>query len=290
MSQFEVKDTLNGQSYVTCCYSGENKVFNDPFDWSDTDFSREHTYAHSWMPTFPCSDPEQEEYADQHNLYPANLPNANSPRSNLPLADISGDTVFNYLEGSVGYNEAGQLVYQPRASHKGNAARAIMYMATCYNGLSGNNWGIPSNQSQETLRSWHFTDLPDNYEIARNEYIYNLQQNRNPFIDSTDFACFIDFYQMSYDEDACGSAGLMEQLQSNYSVFPIPAKDELYAQINGLNIHEYTLMNSMGQKVIHKTKEDLAVVRIDTSSLPSGTYILRVSTSKGSLDKPIIIE
>jgi hypothetical protein len=290
MSQFEVKDTLNGQSYVTCCYSGENKVFNDPFDWSDNDFSREHTYAHSWMPTFPCSDPEQEEYADQHNLYPANLPNANSPRSNLPLADIAGDTVFNYLEGSVGYNEDGQLVYQPRASHKGNAARAILYMATCYNGLSGNNWGIPSNQSQETLRSWHFTDLPDNYEIARNEYIYNLQQNRNPFIDSVDFACFIDFYQMTYDQEACGSAGLMEHLQTNCSVFPIPAKNEIYAQINGLHIQEFTLINGMGQNVIHKTKEDLAVVRIDTSSLPSGNYILRVLTSKGSLDKPIIIE
>ena len=26
MSQFEVKDTTNGQSYVTCCYSGENKI------------------------------------------------------------------------------------------------------------------------------------------------------------------------------------------------------------------------------------------------------------------------
>ena len=123
MSQFEVKDTINGQSYVTCCYSGENKVFNDPFDWSDNDFSREHTYAHSWMPTFPCSDPEQEEYSDQHNLYPANLPNANSPRSNLPLADITGNTVFNYLEGSVGYNDDGQLVYEPRASHKGKRPR-----------------------------------------------------------------------------------------------------------------------------------------------------------------------
>ena len=290
MSQFEVKDTLNGQSYVTCCYTGENKVFNDPFDWSENDFSREHTYAHSWMPTFPCSDPEQEEYADQHNLYPANLPNANSPRSNLPLADIAGDTVFNYLEGSVGYNETGQLVYQPRASHKGNAARAIMYMATCYNGLSGNNWAIPSNQSQETLRNWHFTDLPDNYEIARNEYIYNLQQNRNPFIDSVDFACFIDFYQMTYDEYACESSNLMEQLQSNYSVFPIPAKNEIYAQINGLNIHGYILINSMGQKVIQRTKENLAVVRIDSSSLPSGSYILRVVTSKGTIDKPIIIE
>ena len=290
MSQFEVKDTINGQSYVTCCYSGENKVFNDPFDWSDNDFSREHTYAHSWMPTFPCSDPEQEEYSDQHNLYPANLPNANSPRSNLPLADITGNTVFNYLEGSVGYNDDGQLVYEPRASHKGNAARALMYMSTCYNGIGGLNWGIQSNQSQETLRTWHFNDAPDNYEIARHEYIYNLQGNRNPFIDSIDFACFIDFYQMTYDTDLCGNIGLLEQMESNFSVFPIPAKNEIYAQINGLNIKSYTLTNSSGQILINATNTDTPVVMINTSALSSGTYILTVLTDKGVLDKKVSIE
>ena len=290
MSQFEVKDTINGQSYVTCCYSGENKVFNDPFDWSDNDFSREHTYAHSWMPTFPCNNPEEEEYSDQHNLYPANLPNANSPRSNLPLADITGNTVFNYLEGSVGYNDAGQLVYEPRASHKGNAARAIMYMATCYNGTGGLNWGIPSNQSQETLRTWHFNDVPDNYEIARHEYIYNLQGNRNPFIDSIDFACFIDFYQMTYNTDLCGNIGLLEQMESNFSVFPIPAKNEIYAQINGLNIKSYRLINSSGQILINESSLDSPVVMIDSSALSSGTYILMVITDKGTLEKKVIIE
>jgi len=290
MSQFEVKDTINGQSYVTCCYSGENKVFNDPFDWSDNDFSREHTYAHSWMPTFPCNNPEEEEYSDQHNLYPANLPNANSPRSNLPLADITGNTVFNYLEGSVGYNDEGQLVYEPRASHKGNAARAIMYMSTCYNGIGGLNWGIPSNQSQETLRNWHFNDVPDNYEIARHEYIYNLQGNRNPFIDSIDFACFIDFYQMTYDTDLCGNIGLTEQMESNFSVFPIPAKNEIYAQINGLNIKSYRLINSSGQILVNQSNLDSPVVKINSSTLSSGTYILTVITDKGTLEKKVIIE
>ena len=271
MSQFEVKDTTNGQSYVTCCYSGENKVFDDPFDWSDIDYSREHTYAHSWMPTFPCSDPEQEEYADQHNLYPANLPNANSPRSNLPLEDITGTTVFTYLEGSVGYNASNQLVYEPRASHKGNAARALMYMATCYNGLLGNNWAIPSNQSQESMRTWHFNDLPDNYEIARHEYIYDLQGNRNPYIDSVDFACFIDFHQMVYDTEAC-NIGIIELLNSNFSVFPIPAKNELYAQINGINIIAYTLTNQLGQVVEQSNGINLPTLKHNTSKLSSGHY------------------
>ena len=290
MSQFEVKDTLNGQSYVTCCYSGENKVFNDPFDWSDNDFSREHTYAHSWMPTFPCNDPEQEEYADQHNLYPANLPNANTPRSNLPLEDITGSTVFTYLEGSVGYNDNNQLVYEPRESHKGNAARAIMYMATCYNGINGSNWSIPSNQGPVTLRNWHFNDLPDNYEIARHEFIYNLQGNRNPFIDSVDFACFIDFQQMTYDNDLCENIGLLEIMENNFSVFPIPAKHEIYAQINGLNISSFKLTNTAGKILMEESHLNVPVLKINSTNLSKGTYILSVSTDKGSLEKKVIIE
>ncbi len=289
MSQFEVKDTTNGQSYVTCCYSGENKVFNDPFDWSDNDYSREHTYSHSWMPTFPCNDPEQEEYADQHNLYPANLPNANTPRSNLPLEDITGNTVFTYLEGSVGYNSNNQLVYEPRESHKGNAARALMYMATCYNGISGNNWALPSNQNQESLRTWHFGDLPDNYEIARHEYIYDLQGNRNPYIDSVDFACFVDFHQMVYDQDAC-SSGVMELMHANFSVFPVPAKNEVYAQINGLNIISYVLTNSLGQIILHEKGLNIPTLKINTGEMSKGHYSLSVSTEKGTVEKSIILE
>jgi len=290
MSQFEVKDTTNGQSYVTCCYSGENKVFNDPFDWSDNNYSREHTYAHSWMGTFPCNDPEQEEYADQHNLYPANLPNANSPRSNLPLEDITGDIVFNYLEGSVGYNDNNQLVYEPRASHKGNAARAIFYMATCYTGNGGNNWAVPINQNAASLVNWHFNDPPDNYEIARHEYIFNLQNNRNPFIDSIDYACYIDFSNMSYNPEGCGNTGIEDILNRNFSVFPIPSSDKLFAQINGEIITAYELISIEGKTIDSKKNLNLSVLELNTSSYSPGAYQLNVTTPKGFVQKRVVFE
>ena len=132
--------------------------------------------------------------------------------------------------------------------------------------------------------------MPDNYEIARHEYIYNLQGNRNPFIDSIDFACFIDFYQMTYDTDLCGNIGITEQMESNFSVFPIPAKNEIYAQINGLNIKSYRLINSSGQILVNQSNLDSPVVKINSSTLSSGTYILRVITDKGTLEKKVIIE
>jgi hypothetical protein len=279
MNQFEVSDTTNGQSFVTCVYTGENKVFNDPFDWTATGYSREHTFCHSWMPTFPCDSPEEPEYTDQHNLYPTNLANANSYRSNLPLMDITGNVLFTYLEGSVGYNGA-QMCYEPRDAQKGNAARSIFYQATCYNGQNNLNWGIAANQDQASLKTWHFADLPDSYEIARQEYIYSVQGNRNPYIDSVNFACHVNFDNISYLETSC-NVGIDEQLAANLSVFPVPSNGNIYAQVNGLAITGYTITDLSGRivKASQGINEDILIV--SGNELNAGKYLIEVRTNLG---------
>ena len=286
MNQFEIRDTTNGQSTVTCVYSGERKVFNEPFDWTALGYSREHTYSHSWMPTFPCDNPEQPEYSDQHNLWPTNLQQANTPRSNLPLMDIDGNVVFTYLEGSVGYS-GNQLVYEPRAAQKGNAARSIFYMATDYNGQGGNNWQIPANQSQESLKTWHFTDLPDNYEIARNEFIFSKQANRNPYVDSVNFACHVNFANMSY---LVCDAGIEEKLAANFSVFPVPTSGKLFAQVNGLEIVDYTITDMQGRVIKSSSNVQVPVLELGTTELKSGMYLLQVGTAFGQVQREFIVE
>ena len=286
MNQFEIRDTTNGQSTVTCVYSGERKVFNEPFDWTALGYSREHTYSHSWMPTFPANNPEQPEYSDQHNLWPTNLQQANTPRSNLPLMDIDGNVVFTYLEGSVGYS-GNQLVYEPRAAQKGNAARSIFYMATAYNGQGGNNWQIPANQSQESLKTWHFADLPDNYEIARNEFIFSKQANRNPYVDSVNFACHVNFANMSY---LVCDAGIEEKLVANFSVFPVPTSGKLFAQVNGLEIVEYTITDMQGRVIKSSSNVQVPVLELGTTELKSGMYLLQVGTAFGQVQREFIVE
>jgi endonuclease I len=289
MNQFEIQDTTLGRSFVICAYSGERKVFNDPFDWTAVGYSREHSYCHSWMPSFPADGtPAKPEYSDQHNLYPTNLNNANSPRSNLPMNEITGSIVFNYLEGSVGYNGA-QMVYEPRDSHKGNAARSIFYMAVAYNGINGQGWGLGSNQPQEVLKTWHFADLPDNYEIARNEYIFSQQNNRNPFVDSVDYACFIDFSNVTYDADGC-ALSIEENLDQNFVVFPVPATTQLFLQVNGLNIQSYSITDATGKTVMSASNLEAPVVECNTTALSSGMYVVSVTTPKGMVSRNLVIE
>lgn len=288
MNEFEVADTTNGQSFVTCVYSGEKKVFDDPFDWTATGYSREHTFAHSWMPTWPADNPEKPEYTDQHNLFPANLQEANTPRSNLPLGEIIGTPVFSYLEGAVGNNASGQMVYEPRESHKGNAARAMMYMVVAYNfPLTGD---LDSDkQDAELIKTWHFNDLPDNREIARHEYIYNLQGNRNPFIDSVDFACYIDFDNNAYLPNGCG-LGLEEMVNNNMVVFPVPSNDKVFVQVNGYVIRGYELTDMAGRSIMAESGIDKPMLTFDSNELNAGSYIITVETAYGKAQRKLIIE
>ena len=240
------------------------------------------------MHTFPADTPEEPEYNDQHNLYPANLVQANIPRSNLPMDDIDSTVVFSYLGGSVGYAN-GQLAYEPRASHKGNAARAVMYMAVTYNfNLDGNV--NSTKQSQEVLKDWHFADLPDNYEIARHEYIFNLQGNRNPFIDSTDYACYIDFDALAHIPTGCIVGIGEEYLDANLVVFPVPSNDVVYVQVNGTEITSYSVLDLNGRVVESASGKNLQVLTLHKENLGAGTYLINVETPLGQVQRKMIIQ
>lgn len=204
VAEYAARDTVAGQKYIICVYTGERYVYTPPFSWGM--YSREHTWCHSWMPSYPSeSGPE---YSDQHHLFPTNQNKANSVRSNHPFG-IVVQVTNSYLEGKLGYNARGKLVYEPRNEHKGDAARALLYMALCYHGENGYDWSfrylnqtrLPSlgEDSIEValLLQWHAQDPPDAWERARNDSVYQYQGNRNPFVDHPEYVWLIDFYTMT---------------------------------------------------------------------------------------------
>lgn len=293
MDNFEVMDTVGGDSYVICCYSAERKVFTGAFDWQETGYSREHTYPHSWFPTYPANSTygqEEDEYLDYHNLYPINQSQANQPRSNLPLGIVE-EVLFQFEEGKRGKDANGALVYEPTDRNKGNAARAKFYMATAYNEMTApnDNWGLASNQDQEVLKQWHFNDLPDSYEIARNELIYSIQGNRNPYVDSVNFACYVDFHTMDYLQEGCELGLSKEYVNSNLSIFPNPSSNVVYVQLNGVEINSVDVTDMTGRKVGTFTSSN-EFVTVDVKNLKSGTYLLNIQTAKGNLVERIIVQ
>jgi endonuclease I len=206
VTNFASRDTSGGQKVVTCVYSGHQYVYAGTFTWAT--FSREHTWCHSWMPSNPGE--ASDEYADQHHLFPTHQNNANGRRSNHPLGIVTTAS-YTYLQGKLGTNSSGETVYEPRDEHKGDAARALLYMSVRYDGIGGYSWtfnnlnnvilpgqGNPeAPQSVQMLLDWHRQDPPSKWEVDRNNYIESIQQNRNPFTDHPEYVAHINFADLT---------------------------------------------------------------------------------------------
>ena len=283
---FEARDTTLDRRVVTCVYSGENKIYTEPFDWSSNGYSREHTYCHSWMPTNPAT--LLPEYSDYHHLFPTNLNEVNIVRSNNALGIVVNVT-STYLGSKYGTDANGQTVFEPRDEHKGDAARAMMYEAICYTTISGFSWALPSYQNQYLLKQWHFQDPPDNWEIARNDFIDSLQNNRNPFVDSIDYACFVNFSNMTYEPLAC-EASINELLNNGFITYPNPSKDEINLHVDATTISSYQIIDFQGRVVLSANVNNLALVKANISKLNAGTYLVKVVTPFGTAQRSIVIE
>ncbi len=203
LANYESIDNGDGTRSVFCVYSNFEHVYSGTFSWLP--FSREHTFCHSWMPTHPANSPvERDEYSDQHHLFPTHQDSANAVRSNHPLGIVSNATDI-FGEAKFGTDANGKEVYEPRDPHKGDAARAILYMMIRYDDIDGYDWGLDAvnaasgkDQDLDVLLTWHQQDPPDTWEIERNDYIESIQGNRNPFVDHPEYVNYIDFHTIEY--------------------------------------------------------------------------------------------
>ena len=276
INEFYARDTTNGQKVVTCVYSGFNSVYSEPFYWANTtidgDLSREHTFCASWMPS--NGDQNVPEYSDLYNLYPTEFDHANSTRSNHPLGVVA-NTTTTYLGCKIGTDANGNTVFEPRDEHKGDAARAMFYMITCYNGSSG-NWNLPSNQNQDILKTWNTQDPVSNHEIARNDYVNSKQTNRNPFIDHPEWANLIDFYTLTL----VGTEN--NDIDNSLVIYPNPSNGIIYFMNNNLIIETIKITDALGRTIAQQNNTEPV-------SLEKGMYFFHIYTNNGETVKKVII-
>jgi len=225
------------------------------------------------MPTNPADDPiQRDEYSDQHHLFPTHQNNANSVRSNHPLGNVTNIT-NTFGEAKFGTNSAGNTVYEPRDEHKGDAARAILYMMVRYDDIDGYDWGLNSvnansgvdPQDLGLLIQWHEQDPPDQWEIERNDYIQSIQGNRNPFIDHPEYINYIDFYEIEYVSNSLffseyiegsGENKVLEIFNKTGESIDLSAENyEIQIFSNGNNSPNYTI--SLSGIITH---EDVVVI------------------------------
>ena len=300
IDQFAHRDTTGGQNVLTCVYSGFQYLYTGAFFYDV--MSREHTWPHSWMPAFP--DQDGDEYSDLHNLFPTHQNNANAVRSNRPLGNVVSQA-SSFLAAEYGDDASGNRVYEPRDQHKGDAARAIFYMATKWNGTAG-TWELPNpidfivqyGQDQDVLKQWHWQDPPDAWEIARNDFIESEQGNRNPFVDSVNWVCYIDFETLSYipNPGPCGPNGIAEAaLEGSFSVSPNPSNGMVTLNLNLVETQELTIevMDVAGRHISTQTSNfnsGISRESFDLSRLDAGIYHMVLKGEKGSSALKVVLQ
>jgi deoxyribonuclease-1 len=134
----------------------------------------EHTWPQSM---FTKSFSREDQKSDLHHLFPTDS-ELNSKRSSWWFGEVNREAeTLKCPQSKLGNDRnSGDMVFEPPQAHKGNVARALFYFSVRY------KTNLDSNE-EATLRKWHEEDPVDSEEASRNEEIFKLQLNRNPFID-----------------------------------------------------------------------------------------------------------
>ena len=160
----------NHGGIVECVYTGRTATFNTRAGAVTNNMNCEHTFPQSM---FSSAAPMKN---DIHHLFPSDEI-ANTQRSNNPFGVITGTPAW-----SVGGSKRLSGVFEPRDAHKGDAARAMLYFVTRYGDYA--NFYAPQ---ESILKAWHAAFPPDSLDRLRNQGIFGLQANRNPYVDYPQF-------------------------------------------------------------------------------------------------------
>lgn len=159
-------------------------------------YNREHTTPRSWFggAVAPMN-------TDLFNVFPTDG-KVNGMRDNFPYGEVGTASYTSGNGSKLGnsdFSGYSGVVFEPVDEYKGDLARTVMYMAvryadnltswlSAYSGdtdveviYDGVNGLTP--YAMNLFLSWSRMDPVSAKETARNEAVYGIQSNRNPFID-----------------------------------------------------------------------------------------------------------
>ena len=147
-------------------------------------------------------------YSDLFFVVPTDA-RINQLRSNYPYGKAGSTTYYTFTNGSKQASNGTPnatytgRVYEPVDEFKGDVARTLLYFAVRYEGklgafnfttnandptkdqnpLDGSEEKAYENWYVAMLLNWHQQDPVSQREIDRNNSVFNIQKNRNPFVD-----------------------------------------------------------------------------------------------------------
>lgn len=199
---YENVEDPDDNNLIEDLYVGRISTVNQRFnpntttDAGDANLNAEHTWPQSCgarLDRVTTNSRSTGPAGDLHIIFAADELE-NTRRSNYPFGNVVTVSTTSSPADSAGKtsrrgtNAQGVTVYEPRDEKKGDVARAIFYFYVRYvpeipASLSLENFNI----EEPVLLQWAAQDPPDAFERARNEEVFLVQGNRNPFIDHPEY-------------------------------------------------------------------------------------------------------
>ncbi len=246
-------------------------------------YNREHCVPQSW---FSGASPM---YSDLYNVLPTDG-YVNNKRSNFCYGDVATASWISMNGSKLGSSAVpgyALTVFEPIDSFKGDFARIYFYMATRYKDeiptwtadpFSGSDL---STWAKELFLEWNSIDPVSAKEMARNNSVYAIQNNRNPYVDHPEWI-----------HDIWGYATSVKKLvNDNFKVnfYPNPAQNELNVDLgNAVGTSKVSLLQIEGKTIISKIVNE-SKFNFDISNIPNGIYFITVQNDLGFFQKKVAI-
>lgn len=249
-----------------------------------------YNHEHTWPSTFfNDADPMR---TDLFHVLPTDG-YVNNKRSNLPYGVVSTLQYTSANGSKVGLSNSfpgyTDKVFEPLDSFKGDLARIYFYMSTRYEGEDGSwkDWTMATGAelapaAVQLLLSWHHLDPTSQKEIDRNNAVYTIQDNRNPFVDYPEFADCI------WGNSSCIGLNTNNTYAGNeFTIFPNPLTDNILRIRNNTNsIPIQIQIIDINGRILEQLPADQQV--FDVSDLPQGMYYIQILQKEGVYSAPFV--
>ncbi len=256
-------------------YSGEGDCYN-----------REHSWPKSW---FNDASPM---YSDMFQIYPTDG-YVNGKRSNYAYGTVSSAswTSQNGCKlGTCNWPGFSGTAFEPLNEYKGDFARTYFYMSTRYY-TEDASWNVTDMTNKSQLKPWalqmmlHWSSIDpvSTKEINRNNAMYGIQHNRNPFIDHPEYAYAIWGNPVGTEESSIGAYQLR--------VYPNPSLDRANLDLPSefkANKMQVMIISVAGIKINPAWSQNGNTLTIEVQSLPRGIYFLMLTSESGSYQAKLI--
>ena len=223
-------------------------------------YNREHTFPSDWFnDAFPM-------YTDLFQVMPTDG-FVNNKRGNLPyglVGAVDWTSQNGTRTGMANVQGYSGTVCEPIDAFKGDVARNYFYMLTRYKdeAVSWNSDmlanGDLSNWAEYLLLQWHQNDPVDTKEQARNNAVFALQGNRNPYIDHPEWVVSVWGATASIPDHQPGGG-------------PVLRGDVLSYPLGGIPSGPVRVLDMLGRTV---WASPWSGAELRMPDLPGGTYLV----------------